>query len=1481
MKNVESGRRRRPMVWALGALLLVASPVGAATITVTTGADGAPADDGQCTLREAVLLAREFPVNDDCGSPSGAADEIVFGGGVTQVDPTEGEMQITTAITITGPVIIDGASNGNARVFGSFIDGSSDLTLSGITFQNFDASTSGGGVINATAGNLTIDNCNFNNNKTQGDGGAIYFTGDTLAINGIVGPTTFADNQAQTDGGALYVHADVAFTVTGPVNFNNNQAGDDGGAIALNTGSIAPVTIVAANFSLNKANGDGANGTYGGGAIHNIGGDGDQALILIQGSSFVLNEAPSGNGGAIFNQGVISWPDVINGLGDLHLGGVFECFFFQNKAGGSDGPDDGLGGAIYNAGRLAVLGSTFAENESTSAAGGGLANVATYDTENDRVKIVNSTFSANVAATQGGNLSNAASNAKLRLVQVTLSGGDAPSGGNLYNANTGANSLEIRNSIVANPASGGNCGGEALVDQGGNLQFPGATCGASILTGDPLLQALLPNPPPIQPTMALGGGSAALGLGLAATCSAVPVLSVDQRLFPRPQGGGSCDAGAYESSDATPEPGYGSVPAAPGPLGIVTFVNVAANADLAVSETGSATLDVSNVQVTGDPEITLVTASSFSIPDGGPSVTVTVSCVSPNPGSYSATLQLTHNGTAPGSPASPTSYTVDCTVNTPEPGYGSVPAPPGPLNIVTSQGAPGNANLTVSETGTAALTVSSVQLVGDPEITLVTPGGFSIPDGGPSATVTVGCLSATAGAYTATLTLTHDGTFGGSPPSPTSYGVSCTVNAVPAPGYGSSPAPGNPLTPITTPVNVTGTTTFTVSRPATAQLDITSVTVTGGPVLTVAPGSFSIPDGGLAQTVTVSCNSAAPGTFNGTVTVVHNAAGSPATYPVQCDVTAAPAPGYGSSPAPGNPLTPITTPVNVTGTTTFTVSETGNAQLDITSVTVTGGPVLTVAPGSFSIPDGGLAQTVTVSCNSAAPGTFNGTVTVVHNAAGSPATYPVQCDVTAAPAPGYGSNPAPGNPLTPITTPVNVTGTTTFTVSETGTAQLDITSVTVTGGPVLTVAPGSFSIPDGGLAQTVTVSCNSAAPGTFNGTVTVVHNAAGSPATYPVQCDVTAAPAPGYGSSPAPGNPLTPITTPVNVTGTTTFTVSETGTAQLDITSVTVTGGPVLTVAPGSFSIPDGGLAQTVTVSCNSAAVGVFNGTVTVAHNAAGSPAQYPVSCSVGPLGQRGDMDQDQDPDLIFRSSTTGQIQIWMMAAQDITLQTTTTPSTLADLNWKLQATADLNSDGHTDLIWRHALSGKNVVWFMNQTTRTSGVFLNPDTLADPKWQIAATGQFNGDGKWDLLWRNSYSGRNVVWTMDGVNRLAGQFTTPDTQPVDWQVAGTGDFDGDQESDILWQRVTDGFMRVWLMDGLTRVGEVDLTPQLPLQKQPDWRIFAVEDYDGNGRPDLVWRNQNSGRVVMWFMDATGINRQSGSFTSPVSLQPLDWRIDGPR
>ena len=67
--------------------------------------------------------------------------------------------------------------------------------------------------------------------------------------------------------------------------------------------------------------------------------------------------------------------------------------------------------------------------------------------------------------------------------------------------------------------------------------------------------------------------------------------------------------------------------------------------------------------------------------------------------------------------------------------------------------------------------------------------------------------------------------------------------------------------------------------------------------------------------------------------------------------------------------------------------------------------------------------------------------------------------------------------------------------------------------------------------------------------------------------------------------------------------------------------------------------------------------------------------------------------------------------------------------------------------MWRNTSNGQVYVWLMNGATITSSgaVF----TLADPNWKVAGTGDYDGDGKSDLLWRNDVTGENYLWFMNG------------------------------------------------------------------------------------------------------------------------------------
>jgi len=105
--------------------------------------------------------------------------------------------------------------------------------------------------------------------------------------------------------------------------------------------------------------------------------------------------------------------------------------------------------------------------------------------------------------------------------------------------------VTLRNTIVANSASGGNCVG--TITNGGNNIDDGTTCGwvsasGSMSSTDPLLGALANNGGPTQTFALLTGSPAIDGVTFNAPNSAP---STDQRGVARPQGV-RYDIGSYE-----------------------------------------------------------------------------------------------------------------------------------------------------------------------------------------------------------------------------------------------------------------------------------------------------------------------------------------------------------------------------------------------------------------------------------------------------------------------------------------------------------------------------------------------------------------------------------------------------------------------------------------------------------------------------------------------------------------------------------------------------------------------------------------------------------------------------------------------------------------------------------------------------------------------------------------------------------------------
>jgi FtsP/CotA-like multicopper oxidase with cupredoxin domain len=195
-------------------------------------------------------------------------------------------------------------------------------------------------------------------------------------------------------------------------------------------------------------------------------------------------------------------------------------------------------------------------------------------------------------------------------------------------------------------------------------------------------------------------------------------------------------------------------------------------------------------------------------------------------------------------------------------------------------------------------------------------------------------------------------------------------------------------------------------------------------------------------------------------------------------------------------------------------------------------------------------------------------------------------------------------------------------------------------------------------------------------------------------------------------------------------------------------------------------------------------------------------------------------------------------------------------------------SSAKTSLFWRNTATGENVAWTMDGPVLASVASLPP--VYDLNWQIVATADFNRDGKNDILWRNRTTGVNRVWFMDGATKIGSADLNTVADP-NWAIVGTGDFDGDGNPDILWRNASTGTNRVWYMVGVTKTGNADL----PAVADPNWAIVGTGDFDGDGRPDILWRNASTGTNRVWYM--VGVTKTGNADLSPVA--DPSWSIVG--
>jgi hypothetical protein len=291
--------------------------------------------------------------------------------------------------------------------------------------------------------------------------------------------------------------------------------------------------------------------------------------------------------------------------------------------------------------------------------------------------------------------------------------------------------------------------------------------------------------------------------------------------------------------------------------------------------------------------------------------------------------------------------------------------------------------------------------------------------------------------------------------------------------------------------------TETVTNSGTVNLSISTATISGTNASDFAKsadtctGATVTPNSTCTVSVTFTPSSA--GSLSASLDFTDNASGSPQTVILTGT-------GVGAAPVAGVSPSSVTFSNQNVGTTSasqsITLSNTGNAALNISTVTISGTNSSDFAKSADTCTGAAVAPnntcTVSVTFTPSATGSRSASLNFTDNAGGSPQTVGLS---------GTGTGPVVSLSAPP-TFPSEPVGTTspsqTVTLTNSGSASLTFTAIGVTG-PFATVASGTTCSTSSPVAAagscTVAVTFTPTAAGTASGSLSFSDNAAGTPQT--------------------------------------------------------------------------------------------------------------------------------------------------------------------------------------------------------------------------------------------------------------------------------------------------------------------------------------------------------------------------------------------------